>query len=386
MAQRVVIVGAGIIGAALASRLADAAAAVTVVEAEQPGSGTSGSSLAWVNSNGKPPRAYHDLNRAGIQAWRELADQLGGEWFQQTGSLHWAAPGEEATLAEHVAMLQGWDYPARVITPDEARRLEPELAIPPEVREVAYFPEEGYLLTRPAIAALLQFATERGVKLVTGDAVAELLTAGERVRGVRLASGAEIVAETVALCAGWRTPSLAAPLGFDVPLVPVEAPGSLAPCVVAWSEPASVRVSRYVSPPDLDIRPAEGGRLMFEAGDIDEATDMSTDVAQQEVFARTMLERARRYLPGLAGTGLAEQKVCIRPLPADGYSIVGRPTGVEGCYLIVTHSGVTLAAHLAALASAEILTGREEPTLAPFRMQRFAAGAGSAGEAPRGQV
>ena len=46
MKHRCVIVGAGIIGAALAARLADADAAVTVVEADQPGRGTSGSSLA----------------------------------------------------------------------------------------------------------------------------------------------------------------------------------------------------------------------------------------------------------------------------------------------------------------------------------------------------
>jgi glycine/D-amino acid oxidase-like deaminating enzyme len=383
MAQRVVIVGAGIIGAALAARLADSGAAVTVVEAEQPGSGTSGSSLAWVNSNGKPPRAYHDLNAAGIRAWREWADRLGGEWFQQTGSLHWAEPGEEATLAEHVAMLQGWDYPARLITPDEARRLEPELAIPSEVREAAFFPEEGYLRARPAIAALLQHATERGVSLVTGDAVVEMLTASERVRGVRLASGAEIEAETVVLCAGWRTPALAAQLGCEVPIVSVEAPGSIAPCLVAWSEPTPVRLSRYVSPPDMDLRPAEGGRLMFEGRDSDAAVDLTTDAAQLEAYAQELLERARRYLPGLAGTGLAEHKVCIRPLPADGYSIVGRPTGVEGCYVIVTHSGVTLAAHLAELASEEILTGSEEPTLAPYRLQRFSEA--ESGARPTGQ-
>ncbi|HKS71000.1 MAG TPA: FAD-dependent oxidoreductase, partial [Ktedonobacterales bacterium] len=98
--------------------------------------------------------------------------------------------------------------------------------------------------------------------------------------------------------------------------------------------------------------------------------------------AETLLERARRYLPALAvvGTGIAEYKVCIRPLPVDGYSIVGRPTGVEGCYLIVTHSGVTLATHLAALAAEEILRGHEEPTLAPYRLQRFA------DAAPSGQV
>lgn len=374
MTQRCVIVGAGIIGAALAARLSDSGASVTVVDADQPGRGTSGSSLAWVNANGKPPRAYHDLNAAGIRAWRAWADRLGGSWFQQTGSLHWVNPGEAERLAEHVAMLTGWDYPARLVTPAQALDLEPALAIPPDVREVAYFPDEGILYTRPAIAALLDYATSRVVTLITGDGVVELLTTGGRVHGVRLASGAVIEADTVALCAGWRTPSLAAQLGVSVPLVPVDPPGSSAPALVAWTEPTPVQLARYVKPANLDVRPAEQNRLLLEAGDLDDATDLTTDDAQLAAHAQTLIERARRYLPTLAQTRIAEYKVCVRSLPSDGYSIVGRQAGVDGLYVIVTHSGVTLAAHLAALASAEILTGRDEPKLAPYRLQRFAAG------------
>lgn len=378
MKHRCVVVGAGIIGAALAARLAEHGAAVTIIEADQPGRGTSGSSLAWVNANGKPPRAYHDLNVAGIRAWREWAGELGGDWFRPGGSLQWTEAAGAARLAAHVAALAAWDYPAQLLSPAQAIQLEPDLAIPDDVREVAYFPDEAYLFTVPAITALLQFATERGANLVAGEAVSELLMAGNRIRGVRLAGGTEIAADTVALCAGWRTPSLARQAGVEVPLVPVDAPGSSAPCLVAWTEPAPVRLSHYIGVPGLDLRPAVGGRVQLESGDIDAAVDLATGAAELAAHAATLLQRARGVLPGLAGTELAEHKVCIRPLPADGYSIVGRPAGVDGCYVIVTHSGVTLAAHLAALATGEILAGRDEPTLAPFRLQRFAAVAGEA--------
>jgi glycine/D-amino acid oxidase-like deaminating enzyme len=375
--HRCVIVGAGIIGAALAARLAERGAAVTIVEADQPGRGTSASSLAWVNANDKPPRAYHDLNVAGIHAWRQLASRLGGDWFRPGGSLHWAGADGAERLVQHVAALAAWDYPAQLLTPTQALQLEPDLAIPPEVREVAYFPDEAYLLTIPAIQTLLSYAAEYGANLITGDAVVEILVTSSRVHGVRLTSGAAIEAETIILCAGWHTPSLAAQIGVDVPLVPVDAPGSSAPCLVAWTEPAPVHLSRYLSAflPDLDFRPAEGGRILFAAGDVDANVDLTTGAAELAVLAEMLLERARGVLPALAGTALAGHKVCIRPLPADGYSIVGRPVGVDGCYVIVTHSGVTLAAHLAALAAGKILTGCDEPTLVPYRLQRFAAGA-----------
>jgi hypothetical protein len=46
--------------------------------------------------------------------------------------------------------------------------------------------------------------------------------------------------------------------------------------------------------------------------------------------------------------------VCARPLPADEQSIVGRLPGAEWLYVAVTHSGVTLAAHLSRLIAAEL--------------------------------
>ena len=78
MAQRYVVIGAGIIGACLALRLAEAGAEVTLLDQDQPGQATSRWSFAWLNSNDKSPRAYHELNHAGLRAWATLAGQLDG--------------------------------------------------------------------------------------------------------------------------------------------------------------------------------------------------------------------------------------------------------------------------------------------------------------------
>ena len=73
-------------------------------------------------------------------------------------------------------------------------------------------------------------------------------------------------------------------------------------------------------------------------------------------------------------------KVCARPLPVDGQSIVGRLPDAPGIYVAVTHSGVTLAAHLSQFIAAELLTGTPQEDLTPYRPARFLA-AGSAGPA-----
>ena len=80
---------------------------------------------------------------------------------------------------------------------------------------------------------------------------------------------------------------------------------------------------------------------------------------------------------GLDGAAVTGYRVCVRPMPADGRSIVGWLPGVEDVYVAVTHSGVTLGAHLAGLIAAEVLGGPGGTVtagLAPFRPGRFTAG------------
>ena len=65
--------------------------------------------------------------------------------------------------------------------------------------------------------------------------------------------------------------------------------------------------------------------------------------------------------------------------PADGHPIVGWLPGTTSLYVAVTHSGVTLAAHLAQLITTELLSGSPAAELAPYRPGRFAAAAPPAG-------
>jgi len=68
---RVVVAGAGIIGASVAWHLAKAGAEVTVIDREGPATHASRGSFAWINATwSKQPRAYHALNQAGVAAWK----------------------------------------------------------------------------------------------------------------------------------------------------------------------------------------------------------------------------------------------------------------------------------------------------------------------------
>jgi len=377
---RCVVAGAGVLGVCLAARLAEAGAEVTLLEQDQPGQAATRSSFAWLNSNDKAPRAYHDLNHAGIRAWEQLAGTLGGPaWYRPSGNLEWAAstPGR-AELAARVRRLAGWGYPARLIGAAEAVALEPSLRLPRPAPEIAWFPGEGYLLTEAMVGHLLERATKHGVTVLTGTSgqVTDL-EPGSAGGGpsVRTAAGQVISADVVVCCAGTHVPHLAALAGAagPIPLVPWAEPGAAAPGLVVQAGPmAAPGLTRMVHAPEVYLRPHAGGLVHLEAPDA--AVDLHTPDEELRRWAGELLDRARQVTGGLDDAAVTGYRVCVRPMPADGQSIVGWLPGAPGVYVAVTHSGVTLGAHLAGLITAELLGSPATAELAPFRPGRFIAG------------
>jgi glycine/D-amino acid oxidase-like deaminating enzyme len=375
---RCVVIGAGVIGASLAARLSSAGQHVTLLDQDQdqPGRATSRWSFAWLNSNHKGPRPYHDLNQAGLQAWAELAPNLdGADWYRPVGNVELATSDQgRAELTARVHRLTEWRYDARLIDPAQAQEIEPSLRLPAaEIAAAAWFPAEGYVLTEPLIDRLVTQARTHGAEVLTGEPgrVVGLDTAPGAVSLVRTAADAVRAADEVICCAGRWTPELTAMAGVggQVPLVTWDTPGATAPGLVVRvgpvSQPAPVRL---LHTPEICLRPHPGSLLQLEAPDA--AVDLHTPEADLRRWAAELLHRARRTVRGLEEASVVQVKVCVRPMPLDGQSIIGR---IPGLYVAVTHSGVTLAAHLASLITADLTTGASPPGLAPYRPDRFLA-------------
>jgi glycine/D-amino acid oxidase-like deaminating enzyme len=149
-----------------------------------------------------------------------------------------------------------------------------------------------------------------------------------------------------------------------------DAPGSAAVGLLVRTPPVVADVRRVVHPPGLALRPDGGGRLLLHGHAFDSQVAVDMPASLVSAVADQLVETVRPYVRHMEHRPVASAAVGIRPLPVDGVSVAGWVPAVEGLYVVVTHSGVTLAPILAALAAKEV-HGATEPLLAPFRPQRF---------------
>lgn len=355
-----VVVGAGIIGAAIARAAADRGATVEVVEASRPAAQTSLATFAWVNAVGKQPRAYFDLNHAGMAEHLDLVKRLGGgEWYHAGGNLEWSAAADE--LATRADRHRRWGYAVEIIDAAAARRLEPRARIGPD-DGVAFYPDDAWVDPVVLVGRLLDHPS---IAVSSGVPVQRVATGGSRAVGVELADGRAIGGGHVVVATGARTADLLRPLGFELPMR--DAPGLL-----AVTEPVAGGPRRIVHAPGVSLRPDGGGRLLLAADDLDKRLvpsggDLSVADAADELMAR-----ARRALAGLEGIGFEGFRVGHRALTTDGYPAIGAIPGIEAASVAVTHSGITLAPLLGRLVAGEVLDARANPVLDDYRPARFA--------------
>jgi len=366
----VLVVGAGVIGVAVALRLAQAGARVTVLEgADRVGAGTSGRSFAWTNSNGKTPRAYHDLNVAGMQAHAALADEFGATpWWHSGGNLDWrATDSARAELADRVERLRAWGYAVEWVTPAQLHEIEPDIDLKTVGdAPIAFYPLEGWLDPIVYMHAMLRAAAERGTVVRTLAHVEHVLVDGGRARGVALRGGQKVEADWVVNCAGRWADTLAV---MDVPRLRLPLAPTLG--LLVFTPPVATGLQRVVHAPSINMRPDGAGRVVLHADDIDDALAPEAEPGVESPLVQEMVRRAAGILPGIGQVAAEAVRVGIRAIPADGLSAVGAMPGIDGYYVVVTHSGVTLSPFLGRAVAAEIVNGTRAEQLEPFRPGRL---------------
>lgn len=363
--EEVVIVGAGVMGCALAWELAQRGVRVTVLERSIPGAEASSAAGGILGAQAEPhgDGPLLSLALASRALWADwsaaLVEASGVQvGFRRSGLMKVAL--DEAELAV-LAEVEGWQRAAGLglarLDGAQARALEPLLS--EAVQAALLFEEDGVVdaqLLPPALAAAAERA---GARLVHGGEVTGLVVEGERVVGVRTRA-LTLRADRVVLCAGAWTDRV--PGG--VPLPPVEpVRGQMA--VVQGRAGA---LSRVVFGAGGYLVPRADGRVLVGSTMERVGFDRTVTVAATAHLCGVVT----RLAPALAQAPLGPQWAGLRPATPDGLPVIG-PCGPEGLYVLSGHfrNGVLLAP-ISARLMAEVLLG-EAPSvdLSPYDAGRF---------------
>lgn len=360
-APRVLVVGAGIMGAAVAYHLARTGAAVRIVERHRPAAGTTGTSFARICAFEKRPRAYFQLNLAGMREHARLAARLSpAPWHHPCGTLIWTDEHRSDDLVRRAERLREWGYSIEWQDAAEVRR-RLNIHVPAAAGVLLHATDEGWVDAVALTQRLLTEARRLGARLTCGVRLTTLRRDHDGGWSAELGS-ARLGADVVVNAAGTGAGLIAELAGSPLAMAPSR--GLLLDLGVAGTP-----VRQVLHSPQVSIRPNGPGRLVIRSGQVDRR--LSDDVAPDRL-QRDLLDRACSVLPALATAAtVIGRRIGTRVVPRDGYPSVGALTGTPSYYEAVTHSGVILAPLLARLLATEIHTGRIDPLVAGYRPDRL---------------
>jgi glycine/D-amino acid oxidase-like deaminating enzyme len=370
---RVVVAGAGIIGASVAWHLAKAGADVTVIDRTGPATHASRGSFAWINATwSKQPQAYHALNQAGVARWRLLQPELKlpVRWGGSLEGVSESAP--EAGLAARVAEQRDWGEATRLVDSAELATLEPNVDFG-GLRQVVYSGHDGATDPVAATRAFLDAAVALGARVEHPCELTGVSLASGRVTAVSTDRG-EIRTDRLVLATGTAADAGRRFGDWDVPQR--DAPGA-----TAITAPLPRVVNRVLWLPGVHLHQRDDGRIVLgeEAGPPPGDAHVAHLLGHPDEFpardialqhAERMRAAALRFVPGLPRLDFEDARVCWRPMPIDGYPVLGASPARRDVYMAVMHSGVTLAPVAGLLAAREILGDEPAAELANFRPDR----------------
>ncbi|MFS8101805.1 FAD-dependent oxidoreductase [Lentzea alba] len=339
---RVVLVGAGIVGCALADELTERGYTdVTVLDqARGLAAGGSSSHAPGLVFQTNSCRSMTAFARYTVEKYTALGcfDQIGGLEIATT-------PARLEDLKRRQGWATSWGAESRLIGPDEVARLHP-LLDREQILGGFLIPSDG--LAKPVLAAELQAqrAIARGARFEFGQKVVAVETSGDRVTGVQTETDT-YPADIVVSCAGMWGPVLGEMVGLTVPLVPMAHQYAFTGDLAGVSTEALARqpILRHQEA-DLYFR-SHGQALGIGAYGHRPMPIRAHDITGSELpFTKEDFEpswdAAVELIPALAEAGVSSGFNGLFSFTSDGMPLLGEHPRLEGFWVAeavwITHS------------------------------------------------
>jgi len=357
----VMVVGAGLIGLAIARELDLRGVSTVVVDCSldlaTSAAHVAAGMLAPVGELDFGEADLLEMNLASARLYPGFVAELEAETgldtgYGRAGGLHVALDSDEAAQLRRLLDLHlEFGLKSSWVGPGTARELEPGLD--PAIRGAVFAEDDGSVDPRLVRTALDRYLRSRGVPVIRGVELAELESRSGAVRSVRTAGGYRVEVGTVVIAAGpesGRLPWLEADL--RPPVRPVK--GQV---VELAGDPGEPVTGRIVASERVYVVPRPDGRVVVGATVEEEGFDRGVTAGG----VHELLREAYRLLPEVAELGFVGAQAGLRPGTPDNLPVVGRSSRMGGLVYATGHyrNGVLLTP-LTALAVGEMIARGEE--------------------------
>jgi glycine oxidase len=366
-ATDIIVVGAGIVGCAVASELARRGASVQLVDERPAGMGATQASAGMLApykeaSAGSPllDFAVRSLDLFDDFVTRASSESGVAVPYRRTGTIEVALQeGAMGKLRATAALLASRGVAAEIVDGHTARGEEPHLTA--DVAGGLLIPAHGFVAAGDLTRALATSARRHGTQVIEGGRVVRIAPAGGDM--LVATERGTLAGNAVVLAAGsWSGQIDIAGLVARVPVRPVR--GQL--LRLGWNGAALRRVTWSDR---CYLVPWDDGTLLVGATSEDAGFDERATAAG----VRDLLEAACDVVPHAWTAGFLGARVGLRPATPDDLPIIGASHVLPNLFYATGHyrSGILLAPLTAQLVADAMLDGRIDPALAALRPQRF---------------
>jgi glycine/D-amino acid oxidase-like deaminating enzyme len=374
----VVIVGAGMVGAACAYYAAAAGLSVALVDRGPVAGGTTGAGEGNLLVSDKQPGPELDLALLSLRLWRELAEELPGALeYEAKGGLVVAGTGAGLTALRALAADQSaHGVGAEGIPPERLAELEPHLV--GGLAGGVHYPQDAQVQPALAAAQLVRAARRAGAELLSGTEVTGvLLGPAGAVRGVRTGRDGELRSGAVVNAAGTWGGRIAELAGVELPILPRRG-------FVLVTEPLPPLVRHKVYSADYVADVASGSADLQSSGVVEgtRAGTVLVGASRERVgfdrgpavpVLRRLAAQAVALFPVLAGVQVIRSYRGFRPYLPDHLPAIGPDPRAPGLFHACGHEGAGIGlAPATGLLLAQLLSGAPpELDTSVFRPDRF---------------
>ncbi|MGI8474972.1 MAG: NAD(P)/FAD-dependent oxidoreductase [Thermomicrobiales bacterium] len=328
-----VIIGAGIMGCAIAHALAERGLTdVVVVEKDGIGRGATADAAGGIRQQFSTETNIR-LATYSVRVWETFAERFGQEidLCQQGYLFLLTDPAEEPTFRANLALQQGLGVPSRWVAPAEIAALNPFVVVD-DVYGGVFCPEDGWVDTYSATMGYAQAARRAGVEIVEETEVTGVTRRNGRVEGVETAQGS-ISTPLAIVCAGPQSRLVGRLAGVEIPVDPYRRMSFVTERFEALPQtlPMTIEFAN-----GLYFHPESGG-FLFGMGDRDEPSSFNKTVDESWMVAN--VEALINRAPAFAEANVMRGWAGFYEVTPDDNPLLGWVPGVEGLAVAAGFSG-----------------------------------------------